>query len=201
MTMHLTKPFINSRRGTSRSVSGRSVWRWVLGMGVGALIVAVNLSQFQEMSTFSVASLLALETSVIPPTVTDHSMLISTTTFPAMCTPNQLDTIAYQLPAETCSATQKRPWTNKCSFSYASQCPKSDWLTDYYTAVHTTSSNQQHAPPRRIAFSVGCNKGMDAVNTLRMLSADTGIDKDAWKQAFFGNTSSSATQEFEAGRC
>jgi FkbM family methyltransferase len=127
--------------------------------------------------------------------------------FPATCTPAQFETIAYQLPVSECKAWYQRPWTNKCSFSYASRCPASNWLTEYYTALHS-QQHQQHQDPQsysqhqRKALSVGCNKGMDAVNTLRMLAGDPAIDKDAWRGTFFGSKSNAPKQEeFESGRC
>jgi FkbM family methyltransferase len=139
--------------------------------------------------------------------------------FPITCTNHQLETIGLQLPADECHATSKRPWHNSCSFSYASRCPHSHWLTDYYTALHAQQQQQQHQPKNqsplpvrtRTALSVGCNKGMDAVNTLRMLAGDPRIDKDAWRDTFFvrSSSNSSATttttkqqqEQFEVGRC
>eukprot|EP00934_Nitzschia_sp_Nitz4_P000630 Nitzschia sp. Nitz4//scaffold439_size10204//4556//5136//NITZ4_009079-RA/size10204-exonerate_est2genome-gene-0.3-mRNA-1//-1//CDS//3329551866//630//frame0 len=42
---------------------------------------------------------------------------------------------------------------------------------------------------------VGCNKAMDAINTLRMISNNHSIDKEQWKDAFFEN------QTVEHGHC
>jgi hypothetical protein len=67
---------------------------------------------------------------------------------------------------------------------------------------------------RRIAIYVGCNKALDAVNTLRMLSGDPRFDKTVWRNALFGidqpqDTSNGTTvpraaaapPNFEGGRC
>jgi hypothetical protein len=88
-------------------------------------------------------------------------------------------------------------------------------LTYYYTALHAQQQhkNNQSPQPVRTAPSVGCNKGMDAVNTLRMLAEDPSIDKDAWRDTFFARSGSNSTmdsastttqqqqEQFEAGRC
>jgi FkbM family methyltransferase len=126
--------------------------------------------------------------------------------WPDTCTSVQLETIAYQLPAKDCIKNHQRPWNNRCSFSFASRCPASNWLTEYYAALHSQqqqSYSNRHHHQQRTALSVGCNKGMDAVNTLRMLAGDAAIDKDTWSETFFGSKSKNASkqEEFENGRC
>jgi hypothetical protein len=132
---------------------------------------------------------------------------------PATCTTFDLDIIQRQLPVEDCHDYQTRPWYNKCSFSYATRCPDATfWLGPQYNQnndqnnenknVRTTKSRLADAATgrlgggggsgrggrengRRIAIYVGCNKALDAVNTLRMLSGDPRFDKTVWRNALF----------------
>jgi hypothetical protein len=162
---------------------------------------------------------------------------------PATCTAFQLDTIRRQLPVADCHDYQARPWYNKCSFSYATRCPDASfWLGPEYNHNHndpnkttarikddrTTNSLTAAATGpggsgsrgggengRRIAIYVGCNKALDAVNTLRMLSGDPRFDKTVWRNALFGmdhgprlDNSNKGTSvplaaplKFEGGRC
>jgi FkbM family methyltransferase len=127
------------------------------------------------------------------------------------CTLAELDTIRHQLPPTECNATQHEPWANLCSFSYATRCPDAVWLTQYYQGIHQNVKPRSHKPskqsPKLEAIYVGCNKAMDAVNTLRMISGNATIDRDVWRDAFFGkptssgSSSSSSALKFEAGRC
>ena len=112
---------------------------------------------------------------------------------PPICSDEQLATMLYQLPAEMCENKNKSPWTNECSFSYATRCPDAVWLTDYYTNMGKGLVSKEDRP--RNAIYVGCNKGMDAINTLRMMSSNPGVDKHTWKTAFFDG------QTVIAGHC
>jgi FkbM family methyltransferase len=114
---------------------------------------------------------------------------------PTQCTSEQLDMIEYQLPPKRCKKFANKPWQNRCSFSYATRCPKAVWLEEFYRHEHI--HNHNHKP---IAIYVGCNKAMDAVNTLRMISSDTAFDKDVWRDRLFANqtvSSGNCNQEFE----
>lgn len=105
---------------------------------------------------------------------------------PPACTREQLDMIIHQLPATDCENNENRPWTNRCSFSYATRCPESLWIEEYYTKWRPTGEPFT-------AIYVGCNKGLDAVNALRMgRSSDAAIDKFAWRDVFFANGSNVA---------
>lgn len=63
------------------------------------------------------------------------------------------------------------------------------WLERYYTKLHynaanqTSTSQQQSKQSTFLAIFIGCNKGYDAVNTLRMGSGNPIFDKDKWKDA------------------
>jgi len=104
--------------------------------------------------------------------------------FPPQCTSEQQDNIRYQLPPNRCMRTRDYPWQNRCSFSYATRCPDAIWLTEYYNEERqrSYSSSQQST-----AIYVGCNKGMDAINTLRMMSSNKAIDKELWRDTLFAN--------------
>ena len=75
-----------------------------------------------------------------------------------------------------------------CSFSYASCCPEAVWLQDLYSQPISITMPQT-------AVYVGCNKALDAVNTLRMLSHQTEYDKATWRKALFGH------QQVPTGSC
>lgn len=115
------------------------------------------------------------------------------------CSEKDREIIQYQLPPHECRS-KKGPWMKGgyCSFSYASRCPESIWLEDYYNreamSNHADSHQEQE---QRKAIYVGCNKGMDAVNTLRMLSMNPNVDKQKWKDAF----SKAARQKIIKGVC
>jgi FkbM family methyltransferase len=62
------------------------------------------------------------------------------------------------------------------------------------------TQQQPQQQKQRTAVYVGCNKGMDAINTLRMLSNNPSVDKFVWRDAFFENQTVAAghcKQEFE----
>jgi FkbM family methyltransferase len=161
------------------------------------LLLVVCVTQFRGVLRFSVSEQPQNQQQQM-----ESAPFTVSKVFPATCTQHQLETIGYQLPAGECQKTFKNPWANKCSFSYATRCPGSYWLNDYYTALHAQQHKSKQFSSPRTALSVGCNKGMDAVNTLRMLAGDPTIDKDTWRGTFFGGNSNSSTkQQFEAGRC
>ena len=55
------------------------------------------------------------------------------------------------------------------------RCPESNWLDEYY---HQISSMDDF-----LAINVGCNKGHDAINLLRMGSRDPSVNDDVWNEA------------------
>ena len=101
------------------------------------------------------------------------------------CTSEQLAIIKKQLPPDDCRKHRREPYTQKCSLSYATRCPDATWLEDYYTMIHTYSQphTTSYPPPTFLAIFVGCNKGMDAVNALRMGSGNSTFDKFQWRDA------------------
>ena len=96
--------------------------------------------------------------------------------------------ILHQLSPDKCEENKRRPWNNKCSFSFATSCPDAVWIEEYY---------QKHRMEGEefVAVYVGCNKGMDAVNALRMGSVDAAVDKHQWQKSFYEGS------EVEKGVC
>ena len=101
---------------------------------------------------------------------------------PPACTSYQLETMRFQLPPFECLQFKKMPYQQKCSLTRATKCPEPRWLTEHYT-------KQKNDMSTFLAIYVGCNKGMDAVNTLRMGSRNANIDKKVWAKTFLGGLS------------
>ena len=99
------------------------------------------------------------------------------------CTSEQLQTILKQLPPDDCIKNQNQPWLQRCSLNYATKCPEASWIEDHYTKLHNSRhfENNEAPPPPFIGIFVGCNKGMDAINALRMGSGNPFFDKVKWR--------------------
>jgi FkbM family methyltransferase len=89
------------------------------------------------------------------------------------CTQEQLDIVHEQLP-------------DKGSLSRETSCPNAIWIEKEFSRTSRIERNVTSKP--LIAIYVGCNKGFDAVNTLRMLSSNGNFDKERWKNKFFEGT-------------
>lgn len=115
-----------------------------------------------------------------------------------------------------------------CSFTFATKCPDAVWIQNIYQAKWNQTQNHvvpkpTTTPLRRLAAAVlangddnggdhdddhqqqpftsiyvGCNKGMDAINALRMGSRNATYDKDAWRDTFFRTHNKS---QIAAGHC
>ncbi|KAL7528883.1 hypothetical protein ACHAXR_002684 [Thalassiosira sp. AJA248-18] len=85
--------------------------------------------------------------------------------------------IKMQLPPDDCENFANKPRTQRCSFSYASRCPDSVWIDEHYSKLH--QNNNTH----KKQIFVGCNKGMDAINALRMGSGNSQFDVGQWREA------------------
>jgi FkbM family methyltransferase len=198
--------------------------RFILGFAMACCLGMQSLlwqrSNFRVLEdlTYLHHPLLSVEEPMVirPPkkqSVTLPAVTVSSErSFPPQCTAEQLNMIEYQLPSKRCKKTAKQPWQNRCSFSYATRCPKAVWLEEFHRQSHDHDGNnndnhnnkynsdENEEPYKPIAIYVGCNKAMDAVNTLRMLSSDTVYDKDVWRDRLFANETVSAgncNQEFE----
>lgn len=188
--------------------------RFIIGLamacclGMQSLLWNHSSSHVLEDSTHLLRPHLSLEPMIRPKK--QSATESSDKSFPPQCTAEQLNMIEYQLPSARCKKTAKQPWQNRCSFSYATRCPKAVWFEEFHRESHDhhgnndnnnniNNSDDNDEPYRPIAIYVGCNKAMDAVNTLRMLSSDTVFDKDVWRDRLFANETVSAgncNQEF-----
>ncbi len=64
---------------------------------------------------------------------------------------------------------------------FFSQGPDAVWLENYYIKLHAAANHS--SIPSFLAVFVGCNKGFDAVNTIRMGSGKPVFDKGVWRDA------------------
>ncbi|VEU39331.1 unnamed protein product [Pseudo-nitzschia multistriata] len=96
------------------------------------------------------------------------------------CTREELLTIRKHLNPEFCPTAREFAYFQFCSLTQATKCvDASNWLEDYYRDLRKEGS----LPDAFLGLSVGCNKGFDALNTLRMGTHDTAFTKKAWKQS------------------
>ncbi len=103
------------------------------------------------------------------------------------CTPEQLETIQMQLPPDDCLQYKRQPWMQRCSFTYASRCPDSIWLEDFYTNIHSETSANMALKSPFVGVFVGCNKGFDAFSALRMGSGNRRFEKSNWRDTIREN--------------
>jgi FkbM family methyltransferase len=116
------------------------------------------------------------------------------------CTRNELLRIRSELIPEFCIESLQRNNMMKqyCSYTIATKCPKAIWLEDYYTQLHqerlllSSSSSEEESKLSSsslsfLGISVGCNKGFDAINTLRMGTNDNEISQADWQKAMIEN--------------
>jgi FkbM family methyltransferase len=92
------------------------------------------------------------------------------------CSRSQLRAINKALPDRdgACSSS-KYPWYNKCPISQITGCPDTPWLESHY--------RQDFGGESFLAVNIGCNKGYDAVNLLRMGSNNETVSKARWREA------------------
>lgn len=81
----------------------------------------------------------------------------------------------------------KRPCKDSCPLSFATRCPQASWASEFCDAANKEAMTVQSSRQQRTAVFVGCNKGMDAINKLRMLSNNGTMDKFERRDAFFEN--------------
>ena len=97
------------------------------------------------------------------------------------CSRKERDAINNALPDVDCSAS-KYPWQNKCPISQITGCPDTtSWLDRYYQDEYHRRDDDDH--DSFVAINIGCNKGFDAVNLLRMGSNDATISRSQWNDA------------------
>lgn len=56
-------------------------------------------------------------------------------------------------------------------------------MQKHYTKIHRAAIRDNKPPPPFLAVFVGCNKGFDAVDAMRMGSGDPTFDKGRWRDA------------------
>lgn len=110
---------------------------------------------------------------------------------PKQCTMDQLLRIRSQLHPQDCITSISSPWLQRCSITKATSCPDSaNWLEEYYSELqreyyYSTMTTRGTTISKKpfIGMSVGCNKGFDALNILRMGTFDASLDKNEWRKA------------------
>ena len=118
-----------------------------------------------------------------PPTIPASTLpeFPTTAKFPPQCSSEQLEALSQQLPAEGCLQWAEKAWNfDKCSFSSKTTCGNANphWFYDFV-----------HQLPKEETFRgivVGCNKGYEAVELLRIASppSDSLYDLEKWKEEF-----------------
>lgn len=112
---------------------------------------------------------------------------------PTGCTRDQLLAVRAQLHPTDCVKAVRDPWLQSCSLTAQTKCPDpANWLDEYYSELQREYALEQQqqlllrggefASPF-LAISVGCNKGFDALNTLRMGTFDASLSKSDWNDA------------------
>jgi FkbM family methyltransferase len=110
------------------------------------------------------------------------------------CTDSQRQTIRSQLPPQACEEDKGKYGGRRCSFSLATRCSDAIWFAEFWKEAAQRGVN------RPTAIYVGCNKGMDAVNTLRMISENPEFDKSVWQKEILSNVLS-RNQTIVPGAC
>jgi FkbM family methyltransferase len=108
--------------------------------------------------------------------------------FPPKCTTRDFNTIRYQLPIDDCLRLQmKKPVMNACSTSYATRCPDAIWFAEQYDTSRILTAAKEESPVSKapVAIYVGCNKAMDAVSTLRLISQDSRYSRGLWRDTLY----------------
>jgi len=95
------------------------------------------------------------------------------------CTREELLKVRQHLHPEACPVA---PYTQSCSITQATKCVDATWLDEYYKELLIENDLSPF-----LGISVGCNKGFDALDTLRMGTFDAGLDKTAWRQSMEGD--------------
>lgn len=136
-------------------------------------IIIMMMNLLQTFASFRRSLRLSRLTRVSLDAVDQHP----TVAFQESCTESQLETIRLQIPSTECFENRERPYFHggSCSFSYATRCPGPRWLQAYYLGQAAPSKG------RRQALYIGSNQGMDAVNTLRLLSSNHSYSMEKWR--------------------
>jgi hypothetical protein len=96
------------------------------------------------------------------------------------CDSEDFDLLVFQLPKEHCNDSRLHPWSDRCSFSYATRCPdNSQWWTP---TIHTEFVNSVFIGGQNSDF------GMRAIQFLQLATGEEKYNIDHWRrEALLGN--------------
>ncbi|KAI2500210.1 methyltransferase [Fragilaria crotonensis] len=162
-----------------------------LGAAIGVLLFSVvtqskYLFTFDEMMTATTrytatarnatsGGTWPLSVAQLPNKTSDRNSETSAFTPPA-CTAEQLEMTVQRHPGSKAGGGCHRLY----STTFLTCCPQATWLEEYYTSQRQLNSKKQKS---FLAINVGCNKGYDAVNLLRMGSNNPAVNRQTWKDA------------------
>jgi FkbM family methyltransferase len=128
-----------------------------------------------------------------PKTQTANNRESDPTSKPVQCSQETKVIIENQLDPTFCAETHA-PWLQKCSLTKATKCPDATWIDKHYKESALTSLEGSSTKESFVGISIGCNKGFDALNTMRMGTLNTKFDKNAWARAM-GETDNSVCNQ------
>ena len=120
---------------------------------------------------------------------------------PKNCSNETKTLVGLQLEPYFCNRFKRVPWLKFCSFTHATDCPDASWFEDQFITTissnaqtnggdvgkkmmtKATNSEEQQQEGTFVGISVGCNKGFDAINMIRMGTNDPVFDKTNWKKS------------------
>ena len=155
----------------------RTVYSKILGYFLSLGVVGSTIIQW--MRIISISSHFDLENQ-IEVTTASLNQHVNPTFEPKACNGYEKAVLKTHLPSKKCEETFLQPWRNACSFSYATRCPNATWIEDLYQN-QISSTNWEKST--FLGIAVGCNKGFDALNTMRMGTFDPIFDKETWRKA------------------
>eukprot|EP00537_Pseudo-nitzschia_pungens_P012548 CAMPEP_0172386648 /NCGR_PEP_ID=MMETSP1061-20121228/4120_1 /TAXON_ID=37318 /ORGANISM="Pseudo-nitzschia pungens, Strain cf. pungens" /LENGTH=493 /DNA_ID=CAMNT_0013116057 /DNA_START=95 /DNA_END=1576 /DNA_ORIENTATION=+ len=176
-----------------------AVSRFAMDVSVPAPSNSIGLRRTDpEPAKISVAKPEPAKISVAKPEPAKISVEFKTTTkppaplfpekakFPANCSAEQFDVLAKQLSGEGCKKYADSPWRQDCSFSKATLCGTANphWFYDF---IHQSSNDGDKVDDTFRGIIVGCNKGYEAVELLRIASPasdNNKYDLEKWKGEF-----------------
>ena len=194
-----------------RFFGGRSSWVVVVG---ASLIFASFFLPFQQYQSLRVLNPLFDEwytmdghqaLAVESTTPNDSSRIAEETTTTTMPTPSPSKPPPPP-PLAVCTTADmeilKRQLPPPRSHCRATNCPHTSyWLDSYLLGApppDKEEAKQQEAEEgasRHSAIFVGCNKGLDAMNSLRLLSRNTRYDRTTWNTAMMQQVTNQTNKE------
>jgi len=152
---------IKHRNGSKKTVSF-----WVL---LVLAILAVNCIQYSLLNYVMLDENKLMNKLLMPHDDDRH-------TPPPSCTNNEITEIRKQIMGH---CPIKFPHLQRCSITKATSCIGTSWLTEHYTNLHKDAHGTGYAESF-LGISIGCNKGLDAVETMRMGTSNMKFDKSMW---------------------